>query len=98
MSRIVVIADELNCVGFALAGVDTRSPAAADLAAVFAQALASASLIVLTRRSADALAPGVLARALAREVPLLVVVPDITAPLADTDWARRIRAVLGIAP
>lgn len=97
MSRIVVIADELNGVGFGLAGVDTRSPADADVATVFAQALASASLLLLTPRSADALGPGTLGRALARQTPLVAVVPDITAPLADSGFARRMRAVLGIA-
>ena len=96
MSRIVVIANELNGVGFGLAGADVRSPADADVAAVLAQALAGASLVVLTPRSAGALDPGVLGRALARPTPLVVVVPDITAPLADTGLARRMRAVLGV--
>ncbi len=96
MTRIVVIGGELDCAGFRLAGAETRSPAAADVAAAFAQALQSAALVVLTRRCADTLAPDVLARAQACETPLVVVLPDITAPLADTGWARRIRGVLGI--
>lgn len=96
MSAIVVIGDELDCAGFRLAGVQTHSPAADAVAQVFTQALETASLVVLTRRCADTLAPGVLARAMARETPLVVVVPDVTAPRADTGWARRIRGVLGI--
>jgi vacuolar-type H+-ATPase subunit F/Vma7 len=97
MPGIVFIGDELNSAGFGLAGVSTRSPAATDLAAEFAQALARASLVVLTRRSADCLEPGVIERALARDTPLVVVLPDITEPLADTGCARRIRSVLGIS-
>jgi vacuolar-type H+-ATPase subunit F/Vma7 len=95
-SAIVVIGDELNCAGFHLVGVQTRSPAPADLDAEFTRALASASLVVLSRRSADALAPQALRRALAGESPLVVVMPDITEPQADSGMAERVRAALGI--
>jgi vacuolar-type H+-ATPase subunit F/Vma7 len=98
MAGIVVIGGELDCAGFRLAGVDTRCPAESELAAEFARALADASLVVLTRRCADGLAPGLLRRALAREAPLVVVMPDIAAPQADTGLVRRIRGVLGISP
>jgi vacuolar-type H+-ATPase subunit F/Vma7 len=93
---IVVFGDELNCVGFHLAGVQTRSPAPADLDAEFTRALATASLVVLSRRTADALAPQTLQRALAGESPLVVVMPDITAPQVDSGMAERVRAALGI--
>ena len=96
MAAIVVIGDELVCAGFALTGVDTRSPAPADLGAALDHALEHASLIILTRRCADALAPQVLRPALARESPLVVVMPEITEPRADPGFARRMRAVLGI--
>jgi len=93
----VIIGAELDCVGFRLAGLHTRSPAAANLEAEFRQALQTASLVVLTRACAALLPPGLLARAQAGLHPLVAVVPDITAPLADTGFARRIRAALGIA-
>ena len=96
MAAIIVIGDELVCAGFALTGVDTRSPAPADLGAEFHHALEHASLIILSRRCADALAPQVLRQALARESPLVVVMPEITEPQADPGFARRMRAVLGI--
>lgn len=96
MAAIVVIGDELVCAGVGLTGVDTRSPAPADLGAEFHHALEHASLIILSRRCADALAPQVLRQALARESPLVVVMPEITEPQADPGFARRMRAVLGI--
>lgn len=96
MAAIVVIGDELVCAGFGLAGVATRSPAPADIEAEFAHALEHAALVVLTRRCADALAPQTLQRAMVRESPLVVVMPEITAPGVDAGFARRMRAVLGI--
>jgi vacuolar-type H+-ATPase subunit F/Vma7 len=97
MATIVVIGDALNCVGFRLAGVETRSPAPDELAGEFTRALAAASLIVLGRRTAKALAPRVLQQALAGESPLVVVLPDIAAPAEGAGAvARRVRAILGI--
>lgn len=98
MAGIIVIGSELDCAGFRLAGLETRSPAAAALEAAFGQALEQATLVVLTRACATALPPGLLARAQARALPLVAVVPDIAAPQADTGMARRIRAALGIGP
>ncbi|RPH65987.1 MAG: Vacuolar H+transporting two-sector ATPase F subunit [Burkholderiales bacterium] len=96
MAAIVIIGDEPTCAGFRLAGVDTRSPARADADFEFARALRSAAMIVLTRGCAAALAPDVLRRAMTRETPLVVVMPDIAAPQRDIDFVRRVRAVLGI--
>lgn len=96
MNELVFIGDELNGAGFRLAGVQVLNPAPAELAQVFDSVLQRAALVMLSRARADALAPGVLSRAQARETPLLVVVPDIAAPGADTGVARRIRGVLGI--
>lgn len=93
---LLVIGDALNVVGFGLAGVAVRSPAPADLEAAFEQALATAQLVVLGRRAADALGPERLRRVWAREQPLLVVLPDIAAPVPDTALEHRLRAVLGI--
>lgn len=94
---MVIIGGELDCVGFRLAGLHTRSPAAADLEAEFTQALQTASLVLLTLACAQALPPGLLGRAQAGLHPLVAVVPDITSPQADTGFTRRIRAALGIA-
>lgn len=96
MGSIVVIGDELTCVGFALAGVNTCCPPPAELVAAFTRALDTASLLVLSRASADALPPTVLREARLRESPLLVVLPDLTGPQPDTAFQRRMRAVLGI--
>jgi vacuolar-type H+-ATPase subunit F/Vma7 len=98
MSRdLVVIADELDAVGFRLAGVDTLTPAPRDVDAAFANACATtAGLVVVGRRLADALAPGVLARATAAGRPLVAVLPEVVAPAPDAAFERRMRGVLGI--
>lgn len=96
MSAIVVIGDERLRAGFRLTGVEVLQPADHELPVAFNQALARASLLVLTQHCADALPPGLLRAALARESPLVVVMPDIDTTDADTGFARRMRAVLGI--
>ncbi len=53
-------------------------------------------MIVLARQIADALAPEVLRAAMMRETPLVVVLPALALPQPDRDFARRMRAVLGI--
>ncbi len=96
MGPLVVLGDEATCAGFALAGVDARAPASAEVPAVFAQALESAAMVVITRRCAAALAPGELRRAVAGERPIVVVMPDLSEPQADSGIAARMRAALGI--
>jgi vacuolar-type H+-ATPase subunit F/Vma7 len=96
MAAIVVIGDEPTCAGFRLAGVDAHAPAPAELAAAFERALAGARLVVLTRDCAAALAPETLRAAMAREAPLVVVMPALADPRPDAGFATRIRAVLGI--
>lgn len=96
MGPVVLLGDELHAAAFRLAGVDARHPAPDALGEAFAQAQRSASLILLTRRCADALPPQALGPALRREAPLVLVLPDLTAPAADEVMYRRMRAVLGI--
>ena len=92
MGPLVVLGDEATCAGFALAGVDARAPASAEVPAV----LESAAMVVITRRCAAALAPGELRRAVAGERPIVVVMPDLSEPQADSGIAARMRAALGI--
>jgi len=96
MSTIVVIGDETVCAGFRLAGLDTRTPPDGEVPQVLAQVSQHARLVVLTRHCAAQLAPAALHAALARERPLLAVMPDITDPDAPSDLAQRMRAILGI--
>jgi vacuolar-type H+-ATPase subunit F/Vma7 len=96
VGAVIVIGDETSCAGYRLAGAEVRSPAPGEVADSFAAALQSAQLVLLTRSAAAALAPSVLMPALARETPLVLVLPDITALHEHPDTARRIRAVLGI--
>lgn len=96
MGPVVVLGDEATCAGFALAGVETLSPSPAEAPAVFARALESASMVVVTLGLAATLSPGALRRAIAGERPIVVVMPDLVDPDADTGVASRVRAVLGI--
>jgi vacuolar-type H+-ATPase subunit F/Vma7 len=96
MEPIVVIGDELTCAGFRLSGVATRTPAAGEAGAVLARALGEARLVVLTQALADGVEPGLLHQALAREQPLLVVMPGIAEPDALSDLSHRTRVLLGI--
>ena len=96
MGPVVVIGDELSCAGFRLAGADVFAPPSAEVPELFDRALGTAQLVLLTRSAAAAVAPATLRAALAREAPLLWVLPDIGDPDAASDYSRRIRAVLGI--
>ncbi len=96
MAAIVVIGDEPTCAGFRLAGVDAHSPAHAELAAAFERALAGAAMVVLTQDCAAALAPDTLRASMAREAPLVVIMPALADPRPDAGFSARMRAVLGI--
>lgn len=96
MPAIVVIGEEPGCAGFRLTGIDARSPVRAELEAEFARALASAAMVVLSRDCAAALPSRALRLAMAREMPLVVVMPDIADPRPDNALVHRMRAVLGI--
>jgi len=96
MSPIVVIGDEATCAGFRLAGL--ASPAVVNFDAhldlrPYPDGGGSGSMF---RQIADALAPEVLRAAMMRETPLVVVLPALALPQPDRDFARRMRAVLGI--
>lgn len=99
MGDVVMIGDALHGAAFRLAGLDVREPSSGApeaLVAEFERARDSAALIVLSRRVAEALPDATLRQALAREAPLVVVLPELTAPAADEALVRRMHAVLGI--
>ena len=96
MDRIVLIGDEVAAAGFALAGLDVRTPAPDAVAPCFDDALRGAALVVLTPAVAAALDAGALHAAVARGAPPVVVMPDLVAPAPDAAFARRIRLALGI--
>lgn len=96
MIDVVLIGDELAAAGFALAGAEAW-PAAGPLAqARFDDALRRARLVVLTPAAAAALDAPALRAAVLRGAPPVVVMPDLVAPRADTAFAQRMRAALGI--
>lgn len=96
MGAIAVIGDEATCAGFRLTGVDTFVPRDADVGGVLTSLLDRAEMVVLTRRCAAHVDPATLHAAVARERPLVVVVPEVTDPDAELDLARRMQAILGI--
>jgi len=96
MSDIVLLGDELHAVGLHLAGVATRCPSAATAAQEFAQAVATAQLVLLDRSVAALMPEGALQRAQRAMAPLVLVLPDLAAPAPDGAFVRQMRAVLGI--
>jgi len=96
MSGIVVIADELTCTGFRLAGVDTASPAPEDAAEAFASAREEADIVVLTAEYAKHLPDATLEKALAAHHPTVTVIPDIRERERPENLPAKIRATLGI--
>lgn len=96
MGAVVVIGDETSCAGYRLAGAEVCSPPPDETASVFTAALQRAQLVLLTQSAATTLPRSLLLPALAREVPLVIVLPDIAALHEHPDATRRIRAVLGI--
>jgi vacuolar-type H+-ATPase subunit F/Vma7 len=96
MAGVVVIADEVTCTGFRLAGVETASPAPEDAAEAFASAREEADIIVLTAEYAGHLPEATLEKALAAQHPAVTVIPDIRERQTPENLPAKIRATLGI--
>ncbi len=96
MAAIVVIADEVTCAGFRLAGVDTRSPPPEDAVEAFASARAAAEVVIMTAEYARHLPEAMLKKALTAERPAFAVIPDIRERERPENLPAKIRATLGI--
>jgi vacuolar-type H+-ATPase subunit F/Vma7 len=97
MAYTVYIGDEATAAGFRLAGVKTWVPDPADALATLRRAGADgAELILLSAPFAAQLPIEDLEAALAREAPLVAVVPDVFGRGAPPDLAHEVRGALGI--
>lgn len=98
MTNAFFIGDELTAAGFRLAGAEGRTPAEADIAAAFAEALEKAELVLITSSSAALLDTGVLERAVRRASPMVLVVPGAVSGERPPDLGDAVERALGIAP
>jgi vacuolar-type H+-ATPase subunit F/Vma7 len=97
MARIVYVGDEATAAGFRLAGVETVVPDAQDAAGTLRRAAADGAELILLSGAMAALVPlEELETALAREAPLLAIVPDVHGRGTPTDLAHDVRRALGI--
>ena len=99
MANIVYVGDEVTAAGYRLAGVETLVPEADAVAASLERAIADgAEMILLSGTLAAGLDADALETALAREAPLLAIVPDVFGHGAPPDIAHAVRGALGIEP
>ncbi len=97
MSGAVFIGDELTATGFRLTGVETLTPAPADVAAVFADCRRRATLVIVTAERARQIPQAQLEAALVADAPAVAVIPDVLARVEPPSLARRVKSLLGIA-
>lgn len=92
----IYLGDETSAAGYRLAGMRTRSPAAADLLETFRWACAETDLLLLGVEQARQLPVGELAQVLAATRPQVLIVPDIQQQVPMRDLTTRIRMQLGM--
>jgi len=96
MSAIVFIGDELTVAGFRLTGIETLAPAPDRTAAVFADAIRRARLVIITAGLSRHVPPGDLDAATASETSVVAIVPDVLLRALPPDLPRWLRSILGI--
>lgn len=97
MARICYIGDEATAAGYRLAGAQTRTPAAGEIAEAFRRARADgADLVLLAAGTAQALDAEELATAILAARPLVAIVADVHGRHAPPDVDHEIRVALGI--
>jgi len=95
-STVAYIGEAAEAAGFRLAGAHAAAPAAEDVPAAFAAALASAQVVIVSARGAAQLAPARLEAALALMRPLVLIVPAVDEPPHPLDPATRVARQLGL--
>ncbi|MDH3532751.1 MAG: hypothetical protein OEO82_07460 [Gammaproteobacteria bacterium] len=96
MAAPVFIGDEVTAAGYRLAGARVVVPAAGQVEAAFAAALAATELLLITAACAAELSASRLERAMQSADPLLLIVPDAAALAAPADLSQRVDRVLGL--
>jgi vacuolar-type H+-ATPase subunit F/Vma7 len=98
MALVHYLGDEISAVGFRLAGVATRVPAAGVETAALVAACAEARLVLVSAAVVARIDEAALSRALAAFSPLTMLVPDVTGEVVLPDIASRLRRQLGLEP
>jgi vacuolar-type H+-ATPase subunit F/Vma7 len=96
MAGFVVIADELTCAGFRLAGIRTLTPEPETTREAFGAALKEAAVVIVTAAYARRLPSAELEAAMSGETPAVAVIPDIRERDVPPSLAPGIRKTLGI--
>jgi len=92
----IFIGDEISAAGFRLAGMLTRSPEPEQLKNTLEWACEQAQLIMITAEYLAMLDPQLQDDCLLREMPVIVIVPDIRNRVAVTDFSTQLRKKLGM--
>ena len=96
MAAPIFIGDELTAAGYRLAGVRIRTPEPEDVLQILEWASTDSSLIMITPAFIKALSADDYDRFMRQETPAVVVVPDIRASTPIEDFAKTLRAQLGV--
>jgi vacuolar-type H+-ATPase subunit F/Vma7 len=96
MAAPFFIGDEVSAAGFRLAGAVVRTPAAGEEASFLEWARRESPLVLITAEFAARIPHSVLARALAAQQPLVLVVPDVRGLAAAPDIAGELKRQLGM--
>jgi hypothetical protein len=96
MSGLVFIGDELSAAGWRLAGLEIITPVKGSEEGVVREALAGASLLIMTSAVAESLSPALMEEALTATTLLTHVVTDIQDRHPSIDYAGQLRRQLGL--
>lgn len=97
MSTPVFIGDELDGVGFRLAGITVLDVPEDQLEASFRQACEEAPLVILAASTANILDSELLEKAMRDAAPPIAIVRDITGEAELPDMETEVRIALGVA-
>ena len=97
MFRTVFIGDRVSAAGFRLGGARVDTPAPGSEEEAFANALASADMVIVTAELAVRLQADRLAAAQAGHEPLVLVLEDVRGIRQPPDIATTLRRQLGMA-
>lgn len=96
MNPLHYIGDEVGAAGWRLAGAAVQIPGAGGEARALHDALAQASLVLISAAVAARIDGTLLRDATAALSPLVLVVPDPQGQVALPDFAARLRTQLGL--
>jgi vacuolar-type H+-ATPase subunit F/Vma7 len=97
VTRCVFLGDEVSAAGFRLAGVEVHVARPETAPGLFRRLGSEADLILLTAGAAAWVPEEALRRAIVRERPLILVIPDVRGHHTPPDLSAALRRQLGMA-